>query len=249
MIGYGQLCTEFYDIDKPSAPEDALELYLSYAREASGPILEPMCGSGRFLVPLLERKFDIDGTDTSPSMLQACRAKCRRLGLRPVLYEQALHQADLPRQYGLVIIPAGSFCLVVEPDQARESLIRLHASMLSGAKLVLEIERLIPRKSSTGPWGGRWVERPDGAKILLSWLDSYDEEKQVTRSVNRYELIKDGQLLQTEYEDFNLIYYDPGGFSDTLQASGFGKIKMWRAYGFEPPAEADESIVFECSRP
>jgi hypothetical protein len=101
-----------------------------------------MCGSGRILIPLLERGFDIDGTDASPHMLQACRDHCRRLGLSPILHEQFLHELELPRQYGLIIIPASSFCLVTEQGQVRESLRRTYAQMLSGAKFVLEIERL-----------------------------------------------------------------------------------------------------------
>ena len=43
---YLDLCTQVYEISKPTAPEDALAFYKSYADEASGAILEPMCGTG-----------------------------------------------------------------------------------------------------------------------------------------------------------------------------------------------------------
>ena len=56
MDSYKKLCTQFYDIDKPTAPPDALEFYLQYALKAQGPILEPMCGTGRFLVPMLRAR-------------------------------------------------------------------------------------------------------------------------------------------------------------------------------------------------
>ena len=62
---YGKLCTEFYDITKPRAPEDALEFYLRCLDSVRRPVLEPMCGSGRFLIPFLERGIDIDGVDAS----------------------------------------------------------------------------------------------------------------------------------------------------------------------------------------
>ena len=52
MSAYGSLCTEFYDLDKPSAPADALAFYVARARKVGGRILEPMCGSGRFLLPM-----------------------------------------------------------------------------------------------------------------------------------------------------------------------------------------------------
>jgi hypothetical protein len=53
MSSYGSLCTEFYDLDKPNAPRDALDFYALKARAAGGRVLEPMCGSGRFLVPMV----------------------------------------------------------------------------------------------------------------------------------------------------------------------------------------------------
>ena len=47
---YGSLCTEMYEKLHEKAPEDELEFYLSYAAPGMR-ILEPLCGSGRFLVP------------------------------------------------------------------------------------------------------------------------------------------------------------------------------------------------------
>jgi hypothetical protein len=248
MNSYKKLCTEFYDIDKPNAPEDALEFMLHYAGQARGPILEPMCGSGRFLIPLLERGFDVDGTDASPHMLHACREHCTRLGLMPKLYEQYLHELDVPRQYGLVMIPAGSFSLITDPAQVRESLRRIYDRMLPGAKLVLEIERCMGRASHSWPWGGRWVERADGAKIIISWLGNYNAEERISRNIHCYEVIKDGELLETEFEEFNLRLYDPDEFRELLEAGGFKAIKMYKDYAFSAPDEADESLVFECSK-
>src|SRR3954451_11701159 len=106
MRSYLKLCTEFYDIDKPDAPPEALAFFADYAQRAQGPILEPMCGSGRFLVPLRLRGFDIDGIDASSRMLEACRGKLTRLGLQATLLQQRIEAAEVPRRYALVIIPA-----------------------------------------------------------------------------------------------------------------------------------------------
>jgi hypothetical protein len=251
MNSYKKLCTEFYDIDKPTVPEDAFNFYLRYVEKANGPIngpiLEPMCGSGRFLIPLLERGFDIEAMDASPEMLRACREHCQKRGLSPVLYEQYLHQLKLPRQYGLIFIPSSSICLLIDPAQVRESLNHIHASLLPEAKLVLEIERLKPEsKDSSWPWGGRWVERSDGTKLIISWLGYYKADKRISYNIHRYELVKDGQLLEIEFEDFNLRYYDPEEFRGLLITAGFTEIKTFKAYSFHEPDESDETIVFEC---
>ena len=57
---YGSLCTEMYELLHKEAPEDELAFYLSYARPGMS-ILEPLCGSGRFLVPFLRRGLSIQG--------------------------------------------------------------------------------------------------------------------------------------------------------------------------------------------
>lgn len=48
---YGSLCTELYELLHKEAPREELDFYLSYA-EKDKKILEVMCGSGRFLVPV-----------------------------------------------------------------------------------------------------------------------------------------------------------------------------------------------------
>jgi len=96
---YKKLSTQVYDITRPQAPADALKFYLLHLESANEPVLEPMSGSGRFLIPFLERGIDIDGVDASPHMLQACRDYCQDKGLNPVLYQQLLPELDLPRQW------------------------------------------------------------------------------------------------------------------------------------------------------
>ena len=38
-VPYRSLCTEYYELDKPSPPADALKCYLNYAKEARSLIL------------------------------------------------------------------------------------------------------------------------------------------------------------------------------------------------------------------
>ena len=66
---YGSLCTEMYELLHKKAPEDELNFYLSYAEQGLK-ILEPLCGSGRFLVPFMERACLV-------RCWHSCERKCR----------------------------------------------------------------------------------------------------------------------------------------------------------------------------
>lgn len=249
MNSYLKLCTEFYDIDKPAAPAEALAFYLRYAERCGGPVLEPMCGSGRFLIPMMQRGIDIEGVDASPHMLDACRARCAKLGLSPKLHEQFLHELSVSRRFGLALIPAGSMQLITDPQQVKESLRRIHAVLVPGAKFVFETGQRKPEKTFSWPWGGRWIRRPDGARIIISWLGHYDASTSIGHNIHRYELIKNGRLLASEFEEFDMRHYSLPELRELLEAAGFDEIRVLKAYGDAPPDEADEDVVIECRRP
>jgi len=249
MDSYRKLCTEFYVLDKPRPRERELAFYRQFVEKADGPVLEPMCGAGRFLIPFREAGFDIDGVDASAEMLQACRAICQNKKLPVTVSRQFLHELRLPRRYGLVFIPAGSLCLITDLAQARESLKRIHEHMLPTAKLVLAVLSDMPATYEQPVWGGRWVNRPDGSKIVLSWLGQSRSADGLSRSLGRYELVKEGKLLETEFEEINLRFYTEREFRDLLTEAGFQNIEALRVQDCYQSEADDTMTVYVCSKP
>ena len=73
---YGSLCTEMYEILHEKAPQDELDFYLSYAQKGKR-IFEPLCGSGRFFFPFIEKGRAIIGIDLSREKLEKLNRKAR----------------------------------------------------------------------------------------------------------------------------------------------------------------------------
>ena len=252
MESYKKLCTEVYELTKPDPLPEVWPYYLGHAEAADGPILEPMCGSGRYLIPFLERGLDIDGVDPSADMQRACREKCAAKGLTPTLYLQFLHEMRLPRSYALVFIPAASFGLITDDDEIQAALQHIYAAMSPGAKLVLEVETPVNKPKAFGQWWGHIYERPDGAKIVHSGFDqSYDDEKNILVSLGKYELVKDSRLLETEWESFILRFWELDAFAELLAGAGFVDIKtvkIWGGVEDRAPDADDPQVAFECRR-
>ncbi len=245
---YGKLCTEFYDLSKPEVPPDALAFFLHCHEDTAQPVLEPMCGTGRFLVPFLERGIDTDGVDSSHYMLQACHNHCEAKGLQPVLYQQLLQELDIPRRYGYILIPAGSFGLITSKDDARKSLKRLYGHLVPGGMLILEIETPRALTGDLGTWHESRLTRPDGAEMVFSALPTYDAKTHVQHDIHRYRVISHGRVIDDEAEELSLRLYEQDEFQQLLEAAGFRDIRATTPYRDVRPREEDATIIFQCRR-
>jgi SAM-dependent methyltransferase len=245
---YKALCTEFYDLDKPEVPSDSFAFYLKFAKEAQGSILEPMCGTGRFLIPLLEQGFDVEGLDASSHMLDALRQKCVKKGLCPIIYEQFLQDFNPQKQYALIFIPAGSFSLLVDESQAKEVLQLFYKFLQPNGKLVFEVETLLEIPKQPGVWQGSWVERLDGSKIIGSSLPLYDAKNQILSALCRYELMQDNQIIRQEIEYFRVRLYGSHEMDRWFHNAGFKVIKRWKTYDSLTAAEDEIPLAYECQK-
>src|SRR5438270_8064320 len=108
------------------------------AIKASGePALDVGCGTGRLLLDFLAQGIDIDGVDNSPEMLELCRQKAHRLGLRPALFQQPMEDLQLLRAYRTIIVPSSSFQLVTDRAAAAEAMRRFVQHLAPGGSLVM----------------------------------------------------------------------------------------------------------------
>lgn len=228
-VPYKGLCTEYYELDKPHPPEDAFQCYLKYAEEAGDAILEPMCGTGRFLIPLLEKGYSITGFDYSSHMIDVCRKKCDKLGLKATLVEASFKNFSLPENYNLIFIPSSSFCLLTTHDEIAQALKFISNRLKPGGKFVFEIETLKALGESQGIWKGRWINKPDGSKIVINTLSQFDSTTRIETVLCRYELWEDNVISCTEVEDFRLRLYEPLEIELLLEKYGLKIVGKWQA--------------------
>lgn len=245
---YQSLCTEVYDLSKPNAPHEAYQFYRSYAVETKGPILEPMCGTGRFLLPLAEEGFDVYGFDASQPMLEKLYAKAETKSLKPSVWHGFIEDLNQSNQYQLIFIPSGSFGLITEKADIQKSLKTIYNHLDDNGIFVFEAETPHAVPKELGIWrGSRWPKE-DGKFILLSQLALLD--KDVCYSIGKYELINRNRVIQTEVEEYKIrIYHEPSFLLNLLTTVGFSQVRLIKAFNSEAsPDETDKSIVFECRK-
>lgn len=248
MQTYLSLCTEYYDWDKPMVSKKELAFYMEFIKEANGPILEPMCGTGRFLLPVLEAGYDIHGFDASVYMLEQLRQKCIKKNLNPTIWRQYIHELTPPTAYHLMLIPGGSLGLITSRSEVMLSLQKMYDHLVPGGKLVFEVETLKAVSERLGVWEGSFKTNEDGSMIVLSTC-ALEPIDQVGSIICRYELVQKGNLIKTEIENLQLRFYSIEEMDACLETIGFKNIKHYKAHDTNQTSTNDDKVIFyECQK-
>jgi SAM-dependent methyltransferase len=243
---YRGLCAEVYDLSKPNPPEDAYFFYKNYVKAARGAVLEPMCGTGRFLIPLLEEGFDVHGFDASPSMLAKLREKVKVKNLTANVRHGFTRDPMPSGKYDLIFIPSGSFCLLTDEAEVRATLQNFYNNLTDGGILLFEVETM-KSMSELGHWRISTWPKADGTAIRLSQMTQF--EAGIHQILGEYELIADNQIIYREIETYGIRIYNQNTLTIILQSIGFRQIRLLKAFDAnQKPGEEDESIVCECKK-
>ncbi|HAT6937590.1 TPA: methyltransferase domain-containing protein [Legionella pneumophila] len=243
---YLSLCTEVYDLSKPKPPEDAYAFYRSYVMNVKGPILEPMCGTGRFLLPLVEEGFEVHGFDASEYMLEALNIKAKAKNIKPKVWRGFVEDLTRPEKYNLIFIPSGSFCLITDPATVRLALQTFYNHLSDDGILLFEGETLksVPQLDV---WRGSVWHKPNGQRIILSQLATL--KNKICNSIGKYELVHNNNIIHTEVEELRIRIYDPQELTGILKSCGFKNVRLIKAFDSAATPDAqDETIVYECRK-
>ncbi|MDU5082149.1 SAM-dependent methyltransferase [Tissierella sp. P1] len=246
---YSKLSTEVYNIDKPIGHSFGdVEFYMERLKGIKGRILEPAVGTGRILIPLLEKGFIVDGIDSSPEMLDLCKLHCKERNLRADLYEENMQSFSLPHKYEAIIIPTGSFLLLENSIDAINGLKCFYEHLSVGGRLIVDI--FMQSDFNIGHTSTRTWETPNGDLITLNEsLVEVNFINQYTVSHFRYEKWHKSQLIQTELERFPLKWYGVEEFRLILEKVGFSDITISSDYKFGIyPTDNNQVITFEAYR-
>lgn len=236
MAAYGPLCTQFYDADKPLAPQSEVDWYLERLPGDDSAILEVMCGSGRLLLPLLDADVHLHGCDSSAAMLASCEARLEDIGFETSLFLQDATRLDLPYHYQAAFIAAGSLQLIVDPTLAHAALERIRAHLVDPGILLLDF--FVPDEALHPPGApvveARTVAVYEGLKIAHRSETAVDVDSRRIDIRSRYEKRTGPMILAREDETLALTWYSEDEAVALVAAAGFRDVRI------EPPAFVDK---------
>ena len=220
------------------------------------PALDAGCGTGRLLIPFLRAGLDVDGCDVSPDMLSLCREKAEGEGLSARLYQQALHELDLPRTYQS-IVACGVLGIGVSRQQDFLALQRFYQHLNPGGVLLLDhhlpygdakewtLWQKELRNQLPEPWPdtiGKTPPKEGSDYELHGRVVAFDPlEQRVTRQM-RTLLWRDGQLIAEEEYRLTENLYFRNELRQMIEHAGF-EIEAIQGDYSEAVATAEYDVI------
>ena len=236
----------FWDAEGDSAE---LPLLRDFLRAHPGPSLDLGCGSGRFLLPLLQDGFDIEGVDCSPDMLDLCRQYAAGYELTPTLHQGDMQSLNLGRTFQTAIIPAFTLQILPNPSLA---LANIHRHLVPGGALFLSV--FIPQAELSGdPPSDEWYldhesQLPDDRLARIYTRHRFEETIRFLVRQHHYEIRRSDDSLEGSHESTqHLRWYHPDELCNLLADHHFQIENLIADFDPDDHAPTTESDIITVS--
>lgn len=240
---YTGLVAELYAALRSVDPDP--EPYARFIAGSGEPALELGCGDGDPLLELRRRGLAVEGLDSSPDMLERCRARAADVGVDIVLHESTIEDMDLGRRYRSIFLAGATFNLLPDDHAAAQALHRIAAHLEPGGAALIPLFVPDPVAPQERP---RRHEAEPGLTLQVTAVSSTrDESARLQRTVLRYERIRDG-VAEVEEREWLLHWHTQESFASMAEAAGL-EVTAVRDAGGGPAGPSSTSFVFVLRRP
>lgn len=225
-----------------------LDFYVALARQASGPVLDIACGTGRILLPCLQAGVDIEGLDLFEPMLKTLREKAAALGLLPRLHQADMSNFSLPRRFELVMIPFNAFIHNMTQEAQIRCLQLCREHLLPGGELAFDTFfpslEIVGAPQNTRVLEGEIPHPESGLPMRMYDTRSFDRVAQEQRSLNEIELLAADGSVETVHrsEDCSRYIYKHE-MELLLRFAGFARWEIYGDFDRRPLTRENDAMI------
>jgi SAM-dependent methyltransferase len=246
---YRKLHAEWYDLI--SGKEDhtkEINFWEKMIKKSSEPVLELGSGTGRILIPLLERGFDMTGIDISGDVNRRCRQTCRKKGLKTVIYNKSMLDFSLPRKFGLIIMAFDGLGLFTDNKDIDKLFERVMAHLKPGGLFVFEFHPLLDKYKENDYNRSGWIEGSGGVVIVWRSSRKYERAENLWKWLFIFEKYVNGHLVDTEanVSEERMLTLDE--VIQIASSAGFVNITVTQWLKNRPPNDKSAELTIKCRK-
>lgn len=202
-------------------------------------ILEMACGTGNLTEELLGLGHTVDGFDLSDEMLAIANNKLSSYKNKR-LFKMDMNSFKMDRRYGAVVSACDSINYILDEQSLRETFNRVYEHLKDGGVFIFDINSEYKLKEILG--NNIFID--DREDVFYTWENEFDEHT----GICDFYLTFFQSFNGTDYRRFDEHHREKAYSVETvrrvLTESGFSKILVYDAFGFEDVKDDSERINF-----
>jgi len=258
--GYSVTARYYDDVyTEQTAPAD-LPLYLHYAEQAPGSILELGCGTGRVTLPLARAGYQVTALDLAHDMLAILKRKLAQesaeVQARITVIQGNMADFELAERFGLVISPFRAFQHLLESEQQRRCLELIARHLLPGGRFVFNafqpnLRYIVKAQELAGTFKQvNEATLSDEHRILRRYVQLTPHPgRQRHQILWKYEICdRFGKVVETHLEEMWLRWFYRWEAEYLLELSGLEIMEAYGGFDKRPLDENAADLIFVCRR-
>lgn len=236
-----------YDLES-SRYEVQTSILLELAKQASGPVLELGCGTGRVTIPLAQRGIDMTGLDILPHMIEHARTKAEELPIKWVCDD--VRSFQLETQYSLIFTRGAVFQHLLNRSDQEAMLMRVQEHLAPGGRFVIDVGFKNPKSMVNVPEEQDWYSFIDdkGREVQVAGTDQFDHVQQIWHQTFNRRWHADDEPQSSGPIKLALRYFMPQEMEALLHYNGFTVLSRYGDWVGSPLTEESYTQIYLCSQ-
>jgi len=229
----------FFDADY-AGYEDDLPALEAMARRTDGPLLELGCGTGRALIPLAQKGYQVTGVDLSTEMLRIAAAKARDAGVsqRVTLMEGDYAEAPLGGPYPFAFVLMNTFMHLETQQRQLRALAHWREHLAPSGLLLIDVfhpdVNQLAELDGRLVWDRTWIDDQTGQTVMKWVTCRADPSEQRLYITLIYEEISEGGEIRRTQAPYVARYLWRFEAELLLDKAGFDLEAVYGDWTFAP---------------
>lgn len=180
---------EFYDlVHGELTPMETLDFYQKQIVLYGSPVLELACGTGHYLIPLVEQGVEVVGLDISDEMLGRAREKAVQRGVSLDVRSGDMRDFELNRKFSLILLLGNSLQHLLTREEIESCFASVKRHLQPGGRFIVEVFnpslKILSRDKDEMVLDSEY-ETEEG-KMILTGSVNYDKATQINHITWNY---------------------------------------------------------------
>lgn len=220
-----------------------IPFFLSEIKPVQGPILEPMAGTGRLSLSLIESGAKLTCVDSSNAMLEVLSRKLQQRGLHAEVVCADVCQLSLSAQFELAILPFQAFMEIIGEETQRAALAAVFKCLVPGGRFICTLHNPAIRREQVDGllrFVGQFPTE-DGTLVVSGFEQGGNP---VVSRQQFFELFdSDGRLLEKRLLQMKFAFVEKDEFEQMAQDAGFRIAQLYGNYDRAPFDPAQSPVM------